>query len=133
MRINWYRFLFWIWFVTVLIVSSLSCAGIQSINLGHNALRIDYPMHSIAYALFPVFAFISSDFGKKRLRFALLFTLSVALAVATEYIQLMVPKRSFNPKDMAFNLMGLAIGAIAVIIVHHSLQRKRQRKQPPNS
>lgn len=129
MRISWHRLLFWFWFIAVLVVSSLSCAGIQSVNIGQSALRIDYPMHSIAYALFPVFAFVSTDFGRKRLLFSLLFVLSVALAIATEYIQLMVPKRSFNPKDLAFNLVGLAIGGVVVIIVHQYLKRKRKLHQ----
>jgi len=109
-----------LWFVSVVILSVIpSPRSVQSLDIGKLEIRLDYLYHIIIYATGSFLALLYSS--TLTLSFTTLrhyvFTSLIAilliavLAVGQEYIQKLIPYRSFNINDILSNLIGVVIGS----------------------
>jgi len=86
-------------------------------------LRFDYILHFMAYLGLYILLVISKKTSKKsvsKLSSLKLVFLAVLLALATETAQLFIPYRTFNPVDLAANLLGILAG----VVVYYFFNKK---------
>jgi len=107
-----FKYLFWIWMITLVILSCIPDIPTQKINIWEEPFRLDYLEHFLVFGALMGFYIIwksneNGTFTKnehlKSLGFLILF------AVVDEGIQLWVPGRTFNPLDLLSNISGLII------------------------
>jgi VanZ family protein len=114
------KYLFIIWMLTIIIVSSIPNIPTLKIHTARSEFRLDYLMHFCEYGFLAFLAFLS--FAGSELRMSLkkwiLITLGLILfAVLDEFHQKLIPGRSFSIKDILSNITGiLAVTLITVFI-----------------
>ncbi len=103
------KFLFWVWFIIIFILSSLPNIPTQKINIWDEPWRLDYLEHFLVFGLlaglFVIWKFEKDTFFIKK--YFASFILLIIFAAATEIHQIWIPGRSFNPLDLIYNLVGL--------------------------
>ena len=116
--------LFIIWFVAIIILSLLPSVGkTTSIDIGTIKIRLDYLYHIIIYLsgtfLAILYAVPSPKFPAKSrfVRILIAITFMILLALLLEYIQKLIPSRTFNINDIISNLMGVLLGTVLTIIL----------------
>jgi VanZ family protein len=124
--------LFITWFVAIIILSFLPSVGkTTSVDIGKIEIRLDYLYHIIIYLSGTILAILyavpSPKFPAKSsfLRTMLAVSFMILLALLLEYIQKLIPSRTFNINDIISNLMGVLLGTVLTIIL-------LLRKQLPN-
>jgi VanZ family protein len=119
---RFYRSIFWIGYLAVLITTFIPVAGeLNKINIGPEAfhIRLDHLLHLLVYFLICMYYLIGITkrvtlFEKDSLlRFILLI---LFLATVTEVVQLWVPEQAFNVFDMISNVTGLGIGLGVIVL-----------------
>ena len=124
---SFYKYLFWIWLILMLSVSSYPKLPNPKIELGGTILRVDYIFHWLEYSvLLSLFVFwrtrIRQDFTWQIGWIALI--LGVSLATFDELHQLFIPGRSFNPIDMLYNYLGVITGLFfSILLVKKIIQK----------
>lgn len=118
-----FRIAYAAYLLLILVVSIIPSAGVGSIEMNLFTLRIDYPLHALAFLPIPIFAFLGNELNCTSFQWNLMLTLATILALGAEFIQLLVPSRTFNPFDLLCNLLGLSIG---ILIVRIWCRRNRQ-------
>ena len=111
----------WMW-LGILIVINVIPIGNSSGSLSRNRLfvfRLDYVVHSL---MIMVFAWLwlwsrlrGFQFFVRHERLKYIAMVMVA-GICLEYLQLLVPWRSFNPVDMYYNLVGALLTVVIVMI-----------------
>jgi VanZ family protein len=101
-----YFFLFLAWFLIILVLSVIPDNSPSHIEAGGIKMRLDYLMHFGVY--FPLGFFLKKSSLSIRYYFFVILLLFVA--ALPESLQLFVPYRTFNPIDLAFNLLGAVSG-----------------------
>ncbi|HOY84109.1 MAG TPA: VanZ family protein [Candidatus Syntrophosphaera sp.] len=80
--------------------------------------RLDFVLHLFSFLALS-FPFIMAQRRKRYVfrskEISKYASISIACAFAFEMIQLALPYRTFNPKDLVFNLIGAALGIVIVI------------------
>lgn len=111
--------LFITWFVAIIILSFLPSVGkTTSVDIGKIEIRLDYLYHIIIYLsgtfLAILYAVPSPKFPAKSpfLRTLLAVTFMILLALLLEYLQKLIPSRTFNINDIISNLMGVLLGSL---------------------
>jgi VanZ family protein len=128
-----YRLLFWMGYFAVLVVAFLPFfrnLGEISLTNSFFELRLDYFLHFLAYfsvCMYYFFGRINKFTLFRNDTLTKFFSGMAFLAIVTELVQLWVPERSFNIKDMIANLSGLFFG-IATILVIEFVYSKLQNK-----
>ncbi|MFC1732624.1 VanZ family protein [candidate division KSB1 bacterium] len=121
------KILFWFWFIliiTIAFIPNLTSGGRdRSIQWGFE-IRLDYIAHFLLYFIF-AFLFICWKVDKNWkvdtwLLLGFIFG-GLILGIVDEFHQKIIPGRTFNPKDMMYNTLGLAVG---VILCYYVLIRK---------
>jgi VanZ family protein len=105
-----FRLLFWVWGLTIFILSSLPNIPTQEINVWNEPWRLDYVEHFAVFAFWGVLYIIwqtpkNGSFELKK-HFLPIF-LTVLFAGADEIHQIWIPGRAFNPLDLIYNILGL--------------------------
>ncbi len=120
--------LFWIWLVTIFILSSIPKIPTAKLKTDLFELRLDYILHFGVYGLLSTLFFFwkSSDDGKiKKNELLIYLVLASIFAAMEETHQLWVDGRTFNPIDMFSNILGVFVGIWAwKILSHISLQNR---------
>ncbi len=120
--------LFWIWLVTIFILSSIPKIPTAKLQTDLFELRLDYILHFGVYGLLSTLFFFwkSSDDGKfKKNELLNYLVLASIFAAMEETHQLWVDGRTFNPIDMLSNILGVFVGIWAwKILSHISLQNR---------
>jgi len=96
--------------------------------------RWDYLEHFIAYCIFGGLYILwrsDSDFTLKGIEMALLFAITCIFSILTEYIQVLVPGRTFNVADMAYNTIGVLVSILITyfILIRLVLRKRYLREQ----
>jgi len=125
LRKRLFQLLFWFWLLFILSNSLFP----RQIDAGDSSteflfLRMDYLVHFGAYFLLALFFFFWQSNGHLvlfRRQFLLFLTGAVLLAVGSEFLQMMIPGRSFNEYDLVANTLGLAAGIILPQIYYRFL------------
>ena len=109
-----------LWIIAIIVASSVPSIPILKIQTAKSDIRLDYLIHFIEYgslAFLTYLSFSGKDFRISRLRYLILSICIILFAVADESHQVIIPGRTFNPKDLVSNLVGIACGLIFTILV----------------
>ena len=117
-----YRLVFWVGYLSVLIVTFLPLGLPNELKIGSIVFyfRLDLLLHFFVYFLicmYFLFGLIQGLklFGKNSLRKYIL--LILLLGIVTEFVQLWVPERYFNVVDLISNVSGIITGLVVIRIV----------------
>ncbi len=120
--------LFWIWLVTIFVLSSIPKIPTAKLKTDLFELRLDYILHFGVYGLLSTLFFFwkSRDDGKfKKTELFIYLVLASIFAALEETHQLWVDGRTFNPIDMLSNILGVFVGIWAwKMLSHISLQNR---------
>jgi len=115
-----YSKLIWLWLVFLILFNVMPLGNADSLNKKRLfELRLDYFVHNIIFLGFAwlwVFSRIMrfQFFGKhERLKYAFIIILA---GIGLEYLQKLVPWRSFNPIDLYFNLFGAGVALLFLAV-----------------
>ena len=127
-----FKYLFWIWLILILSVSSIPDLPGPELTTEDTLFRLDYLIHLIEY-FFLVMFFLFWQ-GSKVYRISksfVLFTIIGVLLIATldEFHQMWIPGRTFNPVDMYANYTGIVIGFLFSFIILARLQTGDREKE----
>ena len=119
-----YSILFWIYIAVIVGVSLNPKGGVQQVSIFEKELRIDYILHAMAFSALPILVFLATrTLMWSRTGIVLLF-ISLGFAVGTEYMQLLISGRTYNPLDIASNISGLIVGLTIAILTKKFGKRK---------
>ena len=112
------KLIFFIWIIAITFLSLVDYSSMSLVNLS-NGFGSGFWLHLIGYFIAGALYFLA--FGNKRQKVVLvtLFVLFL-LGVLFEIVQIYVPHRTFNPKDIAANGLGLA----GVYMCHQLIGRR---------
>ena len=100
------RALFVLWVVAVTVLSVLSYSVSNDLLMSVKFTSSGFVMHGIAYFLGMLLCFLA--FGAKNISFVVWTGLLVFLyGVILEVVQFYLPYRTFNPKDIIANTLGI--------------------------
>lgn len=105
-----FKVLFWLWGLTIFILSSLPNIPTQKINIWNEPFRLDYLEHFGVFFIWGGFLllWIVNENGKVNWSSKYLYFLgSIIFAAVDEIHQIWIPGRSFNPLDLVYNILGL--------------------------
>ncbi|MCA1757153.1 MAG: VanZ family protein [Bacteroidales bacterium] len=112
------RILLVIWVILIIILAILPNLPTPRIGGRLIPIRLDYPIHYLEHTLLAFLAVISFVYDRRQLT-RILITLStlIAFAVFSEMLQLLIPARTFEFKDMFLNIAGIITGTIIALAV----------------
>lgn len=92
-------------------------------------MRMDYLLHFLAYFTFGSLYVLwrgNRNFEIKSTELAILSAAAISFSILMEYLQLLIPGRSFNVVDMLYNLIGVicGVGLTYFYIVRHFLKKR---------
>lgn len=106
-----YKYIFWLGYGAILAQSFLSSGGnLSSHEVGH--IRLDYFLHFLVYLSVCLYFAAGRYFGWELFKTYTLLKFSVViifLAVVSEVVQIFVPGRAFNIRDMVANISGIVV------------------------
>ena len=115
------KIIFFAWLFGITFASLVDYSFINCLNLS-KGFGSGFWLHLIGYFIAGALYFLS--FGNKRQRIVLITFLALfMLGVLFEIVQIYVPHRTFNPKDIAANGLGLA-----GVYIYYKLISRRQIK-----
>ena len=103
-----FRVLFWIWGITILLLSVWPYTPRQQIRLFGSPFRVDYFEHFFVYVFLGILFILQR--GRNVRPGVFIVMLLFVFAGFTESVQLFIPGRAFNPYDLTYNILGLAAG-----------------------
>ena len=124
-----FRFAFAVYLLIILVASMSPSAGVGKIETGFLTLRIDYILHALAFIPLPILAFLGNGLNCASLQWNIMLALATIMALGAEFVQLLVPSRTFNPFDLLSNLLGLSVG----ILIARIWCRRNTRKLKSNA
>ena len=110
MKKNLVNILFVVWSVLILFASIIPLSQEKHFEFGGSIFRLDYLEH---FAVFFILGSLYVLRAKLRLKISEI-SLLIIYAVFTETIQLIIPGRTFNPMDLAYNILGLVFSIILI-------------------
>ncbi|MDZ7738135.1 MAG: VanZ family protein [Bacteroidales bacterium] len=114
------RYLLAVWVLLIIVASSVPGISAPKIETGGSTIRLDYIIHFIEYgglAFLAILSFTPYSLSVSLLRLVYLSSGLVLFALADEFHQLLIPGRTFNPLDIAFNIGGILAGVIITAII----------------
>ena len=111
------RTLFWICFVTIILLNIIPNNNLTALSSDDFNFRIDYMLHLIAYMSLSVLFMLwrIEIFLNKKYAYILLFlVLGVIFSFVTELVQKYIPGRTFNPIDFYYNVVGILSGGLII-------------------
>lgn len=126
--------LFWFWLLALIIVNVIPLGNAANQSLSGNQVlvfRLDYLAHLIMILCFAWIWVLGKIKNVKWFaRYEALKYAAIVLCagVGLELLQLLVPWRSFNPLDMAYNLMGAFLSVVFIVLSQRVQRKYRKRK-----
>jgi VanZ family protein len=111
--------LFIIWTLLIILLSVMPYSK-EVVSKNGSSFRWDYLEHFVAYFAFAsLYILWRSDrnFSIRKLELFLMFAVIISFSLLTEYIQLLVPGRTFNYVDVAYNFVGV-LGSFLIVCVY---------------
>lgn len=111
--------LFWFWLIITVVLSIIPKTPDSRVYAWGIEFRLDYAEHLIFYFVLGMLfvkskrQILDANVGLK----VLIIFIWVIFGVLTEYVQKLVPGRSFNPNDMYYNITGLITGLMLTAVV----------------
>jgi VanZ family protein len=116
-KVFWYFLAF---LILLNVIPNLNYTGPKS-NRHHFEFRFDYLLHFLLlFGLAWQYVFWKkSVLYTNRLKLVKAFLFGVTIALLTEYVQKLIPGRSFNRVDLSYNLIGLLFGSLVSLLYFH--------------
>lgn len=97
-------------------------------------MRMDYLLHFLAYFTFGSLYVLwrgNRNFEIKSTELAILSAAAISFSILMEYLQLLIPGRSFNVVDMLYNMIGVicGVGITYFFIVRQFLKKRDYTNQ----
>jgi VanZ family protein len=111
----WSKYLLIFWLVAITTVSSIPHLPSPKINTIKFEIRVDYLVHFCEYGaliFLSLLSFVRKDFRLPLKRYILITASVLLFALADEFHQKLIPGRTFNPKDILSNIVGISSGLI---------------------
>ena len=102
--------LFIVWLILTFFVSVIPLSQEKHFEIGGSIFRLDYLEH---FAVFFILGSLYVLRAKLQLKISAI-SLLIIYATFTETIQLIIPGRTFNPMDLAYNILGLVFSIILI-------------------
>lgn len=125
--------LFWIWIVLIFVANvipfSLTEFTEGKPEVLSRVLKGGYILHALIMFTLPWIYAILLKNGMilfKRSPFIKLSLIIIAISFSAEFIQLLIPIRTFNPRDVFFNLLG---GFLGLSIFFRTIRQAQRRQQ----
>ena len=139
---SWSGYLFVTWFVVVLALALIPTpSGVDTkLDIGKIEIRLDYLYHMVVFAAGALLAGLYSlrpypvPFSSRGpakadsarsfsplIRLTLFIGLLFIFAFFHEYIQKLIPWRSYNINDVISNLLGVLLGAIFILVIRRQI------------
>jgi VanZ family protein len=118
------KYLLIAWIIAIVIVSSSPSIPTLRIHTENTDIRLDYLIHFIEYASLAVLTYLSfsgRDFRISAVKYLILTGCLIVFAVADESHQVLIPGRTFNPKDLLSNMTGIAGGLVFCVVVFRKI------------
>ena len=124
--------LFIFWTLLLIILSVYPNYG-TTISEGESNFRLDYLEHFVAYFVFGGLYIIwrsNADFIIKSIELGFLFSITCLFSILTEYVQVVIPGRSFNIIDILYNAGGVLTGILITyfLLIRIYLKRRYERQ-----
>ncbi len=111
-----FAFAFWIWVGLILYFSFIpNNPNMMNLSKGSRNFRLDYLLHFLAYfslAILFMLWHVNNSFKTKPLILIYFLIGSLVLSGLSEYLQIFIPGRTFNPNDFYSNTAGIFVGVI---------------------
>ena len=123
-----------IWFLTIIIVSSIPSIPTLRIHTARSEIRLDYLIHFCEYGLLAFMAFLyfsGSGFLLSFKKYILITVSLMVFAVIDEFHQKLIPGRSFNVNDIYSNITGIVAAAIFCVLVFRKIARNLEKTKYP--
>jgi uncharacterized membrane protein len=140
----WSGWLLLTWFVVILTLALIPVSSsVTKLDIGKIEIRFDYLYHIIAFATGTLLAFLYSvrnypypqppalpvnrSFSEgwrpvRKNRLIILISLILIYAILHEYLQKLIPYRSFNINDIISNLLGVIMGVIISTLLRRHIR-----------
>ena len=132
--LKWYHrkyfwFILFVFWTLLLVFVSVYPDSKKIVIEGKSDFRWDYLEHFVAYSVFGGLYIVwraNADFTIRNIELAFLFSITCVFSMLTEYVQLLIPGRSFNVIDMLYNVVGVLIGILVTyfLIIRYYLRKK---------
>lgn len=122
-----FNILFWLWGLTIFILSSLPNIPTQKINIWNEPFRLDYLEHFGVFAILGTFFIIWKSSSNGVFMFKKYWGVIIGLiifACADEIHQIWIPGRTFNPLDLIYNVLGLSATFVLVPLFLKQIYKK---------
>lgn len=122
------KYLLPLWAVLIIISSTVPGIGTGKIETGGTEIRLDYLFHFVVYAVLAFLAvlyFIPAPSFNRLMRTVCTGTALLIFAMANEFVQLLIPGRSYNTADLAFNAAGAMSGFIITLLISMNINRRK--------
>lgn len=104
--------------IALLFLSVVSISGNTSFSKSYRVgIRADYLIHAVFFLPWMTLANIRWNPLKRSGIFWTTLWIGFALAAASEFVQLLIPNKSFNPIDLAANCLGVLLGAMISLLI----------------
>ena len=118
-RVNKGRLLLAIAILGMIVLNVIPTGSSNSLNANRLiSIRLDYFLHSVVWLGFAWLWVFSRALGMRffhSFELAKYAALILAMALICEYLQKLVPYRSFNPVDLIYNLLGAGFALVAIL------------------
>jgi glycopeptide antibiotics resistance protein len=102
----------------LILLSVISISGGYSPSKRHLiGIRGDYVLHMMFFLPWMTLARMRWNPCNRSRIFWITLWIGFALAAASEFIQLVIPNKSFNPLDLAANGLGVMLGAMISLLI----------------
>ncbi len=131
----WSGWLLLAWFIVVLALALIPTPSSidTKLDIGKIEIRFDYLYHIITFAIATLLAVLYSQKPfpspeppalrpARRSRLVIFISLILLFSIAHEYLQKLIPYRSFNINDIISNLLGVILGIIIAILLRRHLR-----------
>jgi len=122
------RYFLIVWFLTIIIVSSIPSLPTLKIHTPKSEIRLDYLIHFCEYGILAGMAFltfVNSEFRMSNKKFVIITILLLLFAILDEYHQILIPGRAFNMKDIYSNITGIMGALVFCVVVFRIIAKEK--------
>jgi len=113
MKVNYYKILFYTWLLIIFLLAVIPVKTASNFNLNSKNVRIDYFEHFLVFAIAGFLNILKEEDYYRKNSIATIFKwffILLIFSVLFEMIQIFIPLRTLNVKDIIYNVLGLFVG-----------------------
>ncbi len=116
------KYLFFLCLVVIIVVSALPKFNVNSYDVGSEgfSIRLDYLLHFLAYLALSAFFLLWKE-ENPLLSVIIILAIGAFVAFMTEFQQIYIPGRAYNPVDMYYNVSGVGVGILIALAVRYTM------------